>query len=80
LTKANEALKNYKGEDENSPEHKAVEKATEAVTHKDEAIESIIHQVFQLYSNLLTEEARRHWYKILKEQIDVSPWIDFYGV
>ena len=54
-----------------SPEHKAVEKATEAITCKDEAIESIINQVFQLHSNLLTEEARRPWCKIIKEQIDV---------
>jgi hypothetical protein len=63
---------NYKGKDENSPEHKAVEKATEAATCEDEAIESIINQVFQLYSNLLMEEARRPWFKMLKEQIDVS--------
>ena len=37
----------------------AVEKATEAVVHKKEAIESLITQVFQLYSNLFMEEASR---------------------
>jgi hypothetical protein len=69
LTKATEALKNYKRKNENSPEKKAVERATEAVTHKDEAIESIIVQVFQLYSNLLMEEARRPWSTILKNKL-----------
>ena len=80
LTKATEDLANYKGKDEKSPKHKWVEKATEAIACEDEAIESIIAQVFQLYSNLLMEEARRPWSKILKEQIDVSPWNDLYGV
>ena len=73
MTKATEALENYKGRDENSPQKKAVVKATEDVAREDEAIESIIAQVFQLYSNLLTEEARRPWCKILGEQIDVPP-------
>ena len=77
LTKATEALENYKGRDENSPENKAVEKATEAVACEDEAIEFIIAQVFQLYSNLLTEEARRPWCKILGEQIDVPPGVTY---
>jgi hypothetical protein len=80
LTKATKDLTNYKGKDENSPEHKRVKEATEAIAHKDEVIESIMAQVFQLYSNLLTEEARRRRSKILKEQIDVSPWNDLYGV
>jgi hypothetical protein len=59
LTKAIETFGNHKGRDENLPEKKAVEKATEAVAHEKEAIESIIAQVFQLYSNLLTEEAMK---------------------
>ena len=67
LTKATEALENHTRRDENLPKKKAVEKATEAVTHEDEDVESIIAQVFQLYSNLLMEEARRPWCKILKE-------------
>ena len=71
-------LENYKGRDKNSSQKKAVEKATEAVAHKDEAIEPIIAQVFQLYSNLLTEEARRPWCKILGEQIDVLSWNDLF--
>ena len=80
MTKATEALENYKGRDENSPIKKVVEKATEAVAREDEAIEFIITQAFQLYSNLLAEEARRPWCKILGEQIDVTPWHDLFGV
>ena len=57
-----EALANYTGEDMNPPEEKAVQNATEASTRGDEAVESITNQ---LYSNLLTEEARRPWCKIL---------------
>ena len=78
MSKATEALTNYKGRDENSPKKKAVEKATEAVARKGEAIESITAQVFQLYFNLIMKEARRPWCKILEEQIDVSPWHDLY--
>ena len=65
MTKAPEAWENYTGRDENPPKKKAVEKATEAVTHEDEAIESTIAQMFQLHSNLLTEEASRPWCHIL---------------
>ena len=56
LTKAIEAYKNFKERDEN-PRKKAVEKATEAIAREKESIESLIAQIFQLYSNLLTEEA-----------------------
>ena len=80
LTKASEAFNNYKGKDENPPEKKAVEKASEAVAREEETIESLITQVFQLYSNLLSEEARRPWMKILGEQIDVTPCTDLFGV
>ena len=80
LTTAIEAYDNYKGREENPPKKKDVAKATEAVAREKETIESLIAQVFQLYSNLLTEEARRPWCKILGEQIDVTPWIDLYGV
>ncbi len=80
LTKASEAFENYKGKDENPPENKAVEKASEAIARKEETIESLIAQVFQLYSNLLSEEARRPWTKILGEQIDVTPWTNLCGV
>ncbi len=80
LNKASEAFENYKGKDENPPERKAVEKASEAVARKEETIESLITQVFQLYSNLLSEEARRPWSKILEEQVKVTPWTNLFGV
>jgi protein involved in ribonucleotide reduction len=73
-------LSRHTGEDANPPEEKAAEKATEAVAHANETMESIANQVFQLYSNLLMEEARRPWNKILGEQIDYTPWIDLFGV
>ncbi len=66
MNKASEAFANYKGKDENPPKRKAVEKASEAVVCNEETIESLIAQVFQLYSNLLSEEARRPWSKILE--------------
>jgi hypothetical protein len=65
---------------ENPPEKTAVVKATGAISQEKESIESLIAQVFQLYSNILTEEARRPWCKILGEQIDVTPWSDLLGV
>ena len=61
MTKATEASENFMGEDVNPPKEKAVQKTTEAGTHADEAVESIINQVFQLFSNLLMEEASRPW-------------------
>ena len=62
------------------PKKKVVQKATEAVTRKKETCESLITQVFQLYSNLLTKEARRPWSKILGEQIGVTHWTNLFGV
>ena len=61
LDKATEAFENYNGRNDHPPKKKAVKKATEAVAHKQETIESLIAQVFQLYSNLLMEEAMRPW-------------------
>jgi hypothetical protein len=59
LTEATEALEKYTREDMNPPKEKVLQKATEAITQEDEVVEAITNQVFQLYSNLLTEEARR---------------------
>ena len=79
IHEANEALANYKNRDENPPEKKAVQKATKAATCKQETCKSII-QVFWLYSNLLKEEARRPWSKILGEQIDMTPCTNLFRV
>ncbi len=36
--------------------------------------------MFQLYSNLLSEEARRLWSKILEAKVKVTPWTNLFGV
>jgi len=43
-------------------------------------VEHIASQIFQLYSNFLSEKARQPWNKILAKQIDSSPWKDLGGV
>ncbi len=65
MPEASEALATYNGR----TEKKAVQKPTEAVACKQETYESLITQVFQLHSNILTEEAMRPWGKIIGEQI-----------
>ena len=32
-----------------------------------------------MYSNLLTEEARQPWTKVVEKQINSEPWIDLCG-
>ena len=58
---------------------KAIDKAKEAQTKAKSAVEHAANQVFQLYSNFLSEESRQPWNKILAEQIDCSPWKDLRG-
>ena len=36
-------------------------------------------QIFQLYGNLLTDEVRQPWEKIVKAQINTTPWEDLRG-
>ena len=50
---------------------KAIEKVKEAQTKAKSAVDHVANQVFQLYSNFLSEEARQPWNKILAEQIEV---------
>ena len=52
---------------------KAIDKAKEAQTKAKSAVEHVANQVFQLYSNFLSKEARQLWNKTLVEQIDCSP-------
>jgi hypothetical protein len=54
FTKATETLLDYTREDMNPTKEKVVQKATEAGTHTKEAVDDLINQVFQLYSNLHT--------------------------
>ena len=35
---------------------------------------------FELYANLLADEARQPWEKILKAQVMQAPWEDVFGV
>ncbi len=35
---------------------------------------------FQLYANLLADEAPQPWEKILKAQVTQAPWEDVFGV
>ncbi len=35
---------------------------------------------FKLYANLLSDEARQPWEKILKAQVTQAPWEDVFGV
>ena len=43
-------------------------------------VEHMASQIFQLYSNFLSKEARQPWNKILAEQIDSRPWKDLRGI
>eukprot|EP00804_Cyclotella_cryptica_P020672 CCRYP_003485-RA/>CCRYP_003485-RA protein AED:0.36 eAED:0.36 QI:0/-1/0/1/-1/1/1/0/147 len=57
----------------------AIDKATEAQTKAKSAVEHVANQIFQLYSNFLSEEARQPWSNFLAEQIDCSLWKDLRG-
>jgi hypothetical protein len=63
--------------EEDSIQAKAVKMATEAHDKAKESVASVTDQIFLLYSNLLLEEARQPWNKILAEQIYCSPQTDF---
>jgi hypothetical protein len=56
-----------------------LKQATDTKTRTSKAIAPVIGQVVMLYSNLLTEEARQPWAKIVEEQIYSEPWMDLYG-
>ncbi len=71
-------LNEIEGRDE-SVLSKAIEKAKEAQTKAKRAVDHVANQVFQLYSNFLSEEERQPWNKILTEQIDCIPWKDLKG-
>ena len=72
----NRDLTEVEGRD-NSVLSKAIKKAKEAQTKAKSAVDHVANQVFQLYSNFLSEETRQPWNKILAEQIDCSPWNPF---
>ncbi len=66
--------------EDNPPVIKSWKKATAARTRTSEAVASAIHEIFMQYSNLLSEEARRPWTKIVEEQINAEPYTNVYGI
>ena len=60
--------------EEDSAQARAVKMAVEVYDKATESVASVMSQVFLLYSNLLSEEARHPSNKILAEEIDCSPW------
>ena len=50
----------------------AVEAAEEATSKRDKAAEDM----FQLYANLLSVDARYAWNKIVQEQTNADPYTD----
>ena len=55
-------------------------KAAQAVTAAKLAISMEGAKAFELYENLLSDEARPAWEKIVKAQMTTSPWEDIKGV
>ena len=57
--------------------HENAKQALEAVklTITSEGVKA-----FELYGNLLSNEARRPWEKIVQAQMTKCPWEDIYGV
>ena len=58
----------------------AYEKATQAVDAVKVAITTEGAKAFKLYGNLLSDEARQHWEKIIQAQKTKCPWEDIFKV
>jgi hypothetical protein len=58
--------------DENPPEKKILKKASEAKTHTSKTKALVIDQVFVLYSDLITGDARWPWNKLLRNKLIVN--------
>jgi hypothetical protein len=56
------------------------EKALKAVETAKLAVTTAGAKLFELYGNLLSDEARQPWEKIIKAQVTNSPWEDVKGV
>ncbi len=56
------------------------EKALKAVETAKLAVTTAGAKLFELYGNLLSDEARQPWEKIIKAQVTTSPWEDVKGV
>ena len=51
-----------------------------AVASLKKQLTGLVHEIFQLYTNLLMEEAHQHWDTIVKEQTELSPFHDIFKV
>ena len=58
----------------------AYEKALKAIQEAKLAVTTAGAKLFELYGNLLSDEARQPWEKIIKAQVTNSPWEDVKGV
>ncbi len=58
----------------------AYEKALKAVQEAKLAVTTAGAKLFELYGNLLSDEAGQPWEKIIKAQVTNSPWEDVKGV
>ena len=58
----------------------AYKKAAQAVDAVKFAIMREGAKTFELYRNLLSDEARQPWEKIIKAKTTKCPWEDIYGV
>jgi hypothetical protein len=58
----------------------ACEKALKAIQEAKLAVTMAGAKLFELYGNLLSDEARQPWEKIIKAQVTNSPWEDVKGV
>ena len=56
-----------------------VDKAQKARNEAQAQADVLGVQIFQLYGNLLTDEACQPWEKIVKDQTDTFPWEDLRG-
>jgi len=82
---ADKPKKLRKAEGEDSPPAAVVaakatlDKARKERNEAQDRADVIGMQIFQLYGNLLTDEARQPWEKIVKAQTDTIPWEDLRG-
>eukprot|EP00804_Cyclotella_cryptica_P017627 CCRYP_006777-RA/>CCRYP_006777-RA protein AED:0.40 eAED:0.74 QI:0/0/0/1/1/1/3/0/210 len=72
------AEKKKKGNKQDAPA--AYDKALKALEDAKLAIATAGAKPFELYGNLLSDEARQPWEKIIKAQVTKAPWEDIKGV
>lgn len=76
LEEAKFSLKIAQGSMEDSSKAKRVKMATKAYEKATKAVISVVNQIFLLYSNLLSKEAKQPWNKIHTEQVWWPRWMD----